>query len=349
MTNPIKMLGLSLTGRCNYKCIYCYAQDHCQAEMSYEIAAQALSLAAGPTEDNSFVVQFTGGEPLLAFPLLKKIVSLVEHKHYKARLQIQTNGSLVTDDIARYLFKHKIAIGVSLDGRPQVNNKTRKLANGEGASNATLRGITVLRNNNIGIGITCVVSDENVRELPGIVEMTYYLGNVRKIGFDLLRGQGSGGNLLPASARDVRMAVQATYALSDKMRTLTKQSIEFSQIHNVKVVESCGEQYHFGHCYAMNGNAAFVDAKGDIYACSSLIGNPDFYLGTVEQGIDAQKLQKVQATIQAAMNFCTNCPDFNSCGGGCFARWYGTGKKKAYEAECSLKRLSIAWAHENRK
>lgn len=49
----------------------------------------------------------------------------------------------------------------------------------------------------------------------------------------------------------------------------------------------------FGHCYAMNGEAAFVDAKGDIYACSSLVGNADFYLGNVYNGLEPALVEKL--------------------------------------------------------
>src|SRR5574344_466219 len=117
MTGRIKMLVLSLTGACNYACEYCYAVNHAPVEMSFTTARQALDLAAaGGT--NEFILQLSGGEPLLAFGLLQKIMAYVETKKLPAHVQLQTNASLLTDDIAVYLQQHKIAVGVSLDGRP---------------------------------------------------------------------------------------------------------------------------------------------------------------------------------------------------------------------------------------
>lgn len=342
-TKPIKMLGLSLTGRCNFKCAYCYAEMHPQETLSYGDACKAIDLAAGSNGSNEFIVQFTGGEPLLEFALLKRIVGYVEEKKYKAILQIQTNGSLVTEKIAKFLARSKIGVGVSLDGRPQINNKTRMLADGTGGTNAALRGISILKKNNVAIGITCVVSENNVEQLPGIVEMAYYLGNVRKIGFDLLRAQGRGEKLKSADVKKLRRSLTLTYTLAEKMEHLTTMKIHFSQIDNVKVVESSRGKYNFGHCYAMNGNAAFVDARGDIYACSSLIGMKEFYLGNVNSGIDQEKNAKVQKRIKDAMLYCRSCADFYSCGGGCFARWLGRIDRRPCEEECALKRLSIAW------
>ena len=42
-----------------------------------------------------------------------------------------------------------------------------------------------------------------------------------------------------------------------------------------------------------------------------------------------------------SMFFCKQCEDFKLCGGGCFARWYGSGVKEAYLSECVLKQVSI--------
>ncbi|MDD4320092.1 MAG: radical SAM protein [Acidaminococcaceae bacterium] len=339
--NKIKMLVLSLTGNCNFACEYCYASEQNKETMTPEIAKKAIDLAAA--DGDAFTLQLSGGEPLLNFACIKEITKYVEEKNLPAILQIQTNGSLITDEIAKFLFEHKIAIGVSLDGRPGVNNKLRKFANGKGTTNAMLKGVEILKNNNIAMGVTCVVTDTNVRDLVSIVEMAYYLGNVRRIGFDLLRGQGRGVQLVPPEAEDVRVNVEETYRQAEKMQVALHLPIYFSQIERVKVLQK-GGNYNFGHCYAMNGEAAFVDAKGDIYACSSLMGHKDFYLGNVDIGIDAQLRYNIKARICAAMHFCTACRDFKLCGGGCFARWYGTGQRTQYLGECALKRVSIAWA-----
>ena len=159
----IKMLVLSLTGQCNFACRYCYAAEHERSMMSPETALAAVKLAADGGE--RFVIQFSGGEPLLNFDCLKAVVDYVHKEKLPAVLQLQTNGSLLTDKIAKYLYKNKVAIGVSLDGRPAVNDKLRLKKNGYGATGEILKGIEVLRRNNIARGVTCVVTSENVDTL----------------------------------------------------------------------------------------------------------------------------------------------------------------------------------------
>lgn len=335
---------LSLTGKCNFACKYCYASGHDQSDMNVAVALQAVEMAAASGEN--FVIQFSGGEPLLNFECLKTVVDYVHAKKIPARLQLQTNAALLTDMSAKYLYRNKVAIGVSLDGRPAVNDKLRLTGSGEGASDKIISGINVLRRNKIACGITCVVTSENVDELAGIVELAYFLGNVRRIGFDLLRGQGRGAQLHPPDAEKTRLAMERVHEHNNMLSRFAGYKIALSQHERVRALLG-NTGYEFGHCYAMNGEAAFVDAGGDIYACSSLMGDPEFYTGNVEKGLQADLVQKIQQRIRSSMNFCKECADFKLCGGGCFARWYGSGGKYAYESECALKRASIAQVIKN--
>lgn len=87
----IKMLVLSLTGQCNFACRYCYAAEHDRSMMSQETALAAVKLAAAGGE--RFVIQFSGGEPLLNFACLQAVADYVHQEKLPAVLQLQTNVS----------------------------------------------------------------------------------------------------------------------------------------------------------------------------------------------------------------------------------------------------------------
>mgnify|MGYP003614472378 FL=1 len=126
---PIRMLVLTLTGRCNFKCLYCYASEQDPVDMTEETAIAAVALAH--VSKNQFLLQFSGGEPLLQFPLIRKVVDFVEKNHVNAQMQIQTNGALLTKDIGKWLFDHNVGIGISCDGRPELMNRLRVSKDGE--------------------------------------------------------------------------------------------------------------------------------------------------------------------------------------------------------------------------
>lgn len=332
------MLALSVTGQCNLACVYCYACEHDNNLMTVDTAIKAVDLAAQSSEN--FVLQFTGGEPLLNFPCIKEVIGYIKVNKINCLMQLQTNGTLLTREIAEYLYENGCGIGISLDGRPAINDQMRKFSSGEGATTEIIKGFNLLRDMGIGCGVTCVVSADNVEHLAGIVDMAFYLGNIKRLGFDLLRGQGRGTKVLPADAQKVNKALNETYQKAQSFKQQTGFDLIFSQLERVKVLQQ-NKTACFGHCYAMNGQAAFVDAKGDVYACSSFVGESEFYLGNVFIGIQQDNLRKIATKIKESMSFCFSCQDFSLCGGGCYARWYGANVVGAYAAECELKKVSI--------
>ena len=301
----------------------------------------AVELAAADGE--AFILQFSGGEPLLNFPVMQAIIRHVRKNGLPAVMQLQTNASLMTREMAAVLKAGRVGIGISLDGRPEINDKLRCLPDGQGTCRQILSGAGQLISQGIAAGITCVVANENATKLAGIVEMAYYLGNIRRIGFDLLRAQGRGGEVMPPSPEAVWQGVKAAFQTAERLARQTGKPMLFSQVERVDMLAKSKMQ-GFAHCHAMNGEAVFVDAQGNLYACSSLAGNPDFCLGHVKTGLDKGRQQKVAALIQDGMSFCMRCPSFTLCGGACFARWYGAGcGNQGYAAECALKQVAIEW------
>lgn len=344
VNNSCKMLILGLTGQCNFACSYCYAHAQPRQRMAFATAVKAIDLAAAGGEP--FVLQFSGGEPLLAFDLIKDIAAYVRRNRIAALLQLQTNASLLDGEIARFLYQAGIGVGISLDGRPPQNDRQRLLPSGEGTSRLILGGAQALAAAGVETGVTCVVTDANVRQLAGIVEMAYYLGNVRKIGFDLLRAQGRGRGVKPAAAADLAAALQQVFATAARLERATGKRLLFSQLEraaNLARRQTAG----FAHCHAMNGEAMFADASGELYACASLAGFPEFRLGHVDSGPDPARQRAMGGQIRDCMAFCTACPCFSGCGGACFARWYGAGRSAGpYLPECALKQAFIRYYRE---
>lgn len=340
---PFKMLVLSMTGQCNYRCRYCYAAYHDTHALTPKLAIQAVKLVVERNlkQDKSitpFILQFSGGEPLLNLEGITAVIEYIEQEKIPAQLQIQTNGSLLTDEIAQYLYKHKVGIGISLDGRPKVNDRQRLTKAGASAALATVNGIEILKRNNIACGLTCVVTSENVDELEGIVEFAYFLGNVRRIGFDLLRNQGYGQHMLPPSAEAMRKAIKRVYAKAEVLARSFGYEINFSQQDKCKQLkDSYDKLLGFAHCSAMTGEALFADALGKLYACASFVDDERFYLGNVEDGIIQERAEAISQEVGQAMQFCSECKQLDKCGGGCLARWYQKDKFHAYESECALK------------
>lgn len=336
---PIRMLGLSLTGQCNYSCRYCYAQDHPSGMMSIETALEAVKLAERSGEP--FVIQFTGGEPLLAMETLRAVAEYVRQRNLPAVMQVQSNGSLINDGIACFFKQMKIGVGISLDGRPEINDHQRCFRNGTGTTAQTLAGIGVLAAQGMEIGITCTVTQENAEAMGGIIEMAGYLGNVRRIGFDLLRGQGKGTELSDPLPEAVRKGMIGALEIMDRLSKLTGRSLVISQLQQIRRLADQPDSA-FSHCHAVRGEAAFVASDGTLYPCASLVGDKAYRIGHSRQGIDLQRQLEIMDRIEETMKPCRGCKDFSLCGGGCYARWIGSGGGP-HPAECAMMQSCIEW------
>jgi len=86
--------------------------------MPWTTARAALSLALASTRRKVNVI-FSGGEPLLEFPLLRKAVEYVEATKPGSRqceYTLQTNGTLITPEVADYLAARRVETFLSFDG-----------------------------------------------------------------------------------------------------------------------------------------------------------------------------------------------------------------------------------------
>lgn len=348
----IKLLILRVTNDCNLRCRYCYACGGDNRDsMSLDIARRAIDYVAA--RSRSFKIQFTGGEPLLKFPLIKKIIEYTKNYSSSVLYQLQTNGTLITPELARELKSLRIAVGVSLDGMPDVNDLLRPFASGRGSTIATLQGLQNLKAGGVKVGLTAVLSANNIAGLPRLVELASYQGNVHGIALDLLRpvGRCVDNKILPPEPELMARQVRASLYRAEEIAGLGGGLVRFREVERLKYQLRQGvSRKHY--CYATTGQSMVVMPRGEVYPCSSLAGIPDFYLGNIADGDFSltnalDRLPFLHRTVNEVAG-CRDCPDNWLCGGGCLARTYAyTGRiDKAYPGDCRLKQVFLEYVRE---
>ncbi len=148
-------LTLHLSDQCNQRCKYCWVANPAPAfgnrqseigndppVMTREIAEAALGMF--PNDGRDLRIGFFGGEPLLHFGLMQRVVQMAEDR---ARLEkrgtsfhVTTNGTLITRFVAQFLAKHRFSIIVSCDGTARLHDAAR----GVGSYAAMRRGLRML-------------------------------------------------------------------------------------------------------------------------------------------------------------------------------------------------------------
>ena len=138
----VKALCLHIAHDCNLACRYCFAEEGeyhgRRAMMSYEVGKQALDfLIANSGNRKNLEVDFFGGEPLMNWDVVKKLVEYgreQEKLHNKNfRFTLTTNGVLLNDEIMEFANKEMANVVLSIDGRKEVHDFMRPFRKGAGS------------------------------------------------------------------------------------------------------------------------------------------------------------------------------------------------------------------------
>src|SRR5436305_5040226 len=156
-------LILELTADCNLRCKYCvYSESYpnnrsyTAARMSAETARQAIDAFMRGHEivhhrnpSSRPIVGFYGGEPLLAFDVMREAVEHFEGRYRAAYpgalLSVTTNGMLLDDAVQDFLVQHGFSTIVSLDGPKEVHDRNRLTVGARGSFDQVERNLDRFR------------------------------------------------------------------------------------------------------------------------------------------------------------------------------------------------------------
>lgn len=321
----VRYLVLWVVDRCNLDCKYCYARPNfTHTSMSLETAIRGIETC----KDKNFTLIFAGGEPLLNFHLIEKVYEYLEKNGYSCKLGIQTNGTLITKEVADKLSKMKIDVGISLDGDIKTNETLR------GGSIKALEGINLLGLRKKDVNINCVVSNKNIGTLEKLVELAYYLGNVQGIGLDLVRITGNSlanKEVEPPCDEDIYINLKRADEKRKLLLQLTGKDIKIREIEEIRLRKS-RECRKDGYCYSSLGQALVITPSGDTYPCSSLVGDKRYHMGNIYGEI------KMKSLPLGRYERCKNCEYERACKGCCPSRLLINSDFNAEDKDCVLRR-----------
>jgi radical SAM protein with 4Fe4S-binding SPASM domain len=261
-TVPLRNVFLHVTKACNLYCKYCYFSA--RRPLSGEMTTEEFSglwpemVALRPQK-----VIFTGGEPLLRLDILDLLRGLrdADPRHCVLRC-LNTNGHLVTPELARELVGLADEVRVSLDAMPERNDALR----GQGNFEAAMRALETFH----AVGFEPkVLLTVTAYSLPDLEELLYFLIKKKftRINLNSFRpiGRGKRHWEWTVSPAEVRAAVQRAWAGCYPDQPMPPEPPQ---------PESCS------NC----GVGSFLNMmpNGDVFPCHVLI-NPEFCCGSVRE------------------------------------------------------------------
>ncbi|GHV48074.1 hypothetical protein FACS189499_06780 [Clostridia bacterium] len=165
------------THGCNLRCSHCGSS--CDDSLPDELnAEESLCLAEQITELNPQLITLTGGEPLLRNDWPQVVARLQEKSNEDCVIQMITNGTLVTTDIAKRMKECGLKyVTISIDGLQEQHDYTR----GNGVFQKCCDAIAILQEQGITVGVNTTLTKENIGDLPELKQLL--------IGFGVLRWQ----------------------------------------------------------------------------------------------------------------------------------------------------------------
>lgn len=351
----VKALCLHIAHDCNLACEYCFADEgeyHGQKRelMSLEVGMRAIDFLIENSGNRvNLEVDFFGGEPLMNFDVVRKIVEYGRSREKEAgknfRFTLTTNGVLLDDDVIDFCNREISNVVLSLDGRKDVNDSMRPTRNGKGSYDIIVPKFRKF------------VSERGNKSY--YVRGTFTRNNLDFVeDFNLMADLGFKEiSIEPVVAQD-----DCDYAIREE--DIEKICMEYDKLaKNIIERHKAGKPVTFFHFMMdLNGGPCVykrlsgcgsgteylaVTPGGELYPCHQFVGLEDFSLGNVFEGIrrtdivDEFKLCNVYAKDK-----CRDCFARFYCSGGCAANSYQFHGSilDAYDIGCKLQQKRVECA-----
>ena len=350
----VKALCLHIAHDCNLKCKYCFAEEGeyhgRRALMSYEVGKKALDfLVKNSGSRVNLEVDFFGGEPLMNWQVVKDLVaygrSLEEPYHKKFRFTLTTNGVLLNDDILEFVNKEMGNIVLSVDGRKEVNDRMRPLAGGQGSYDLIIpkfKKVAESRNqtNYYVRGTFTHFNKDFAADVCHLADLGF-----KQISVEPVVAPESEAYALVED--DIPQILAEYDKLAVEMLKRHKEGKDFNFFHFMidlqggpcvyKRLSGCGSGTEY----------LAVTPWGDFYPCHQFVGQEQFLMGNVDEGITNTKIRdEFKACNVYSKEKCKNCFAKFYCSGGCAANSYNFhgNINDAYDLGCELQRKRVECA-----
>lgn len=351
----IKAMCLNMTHDCNLRCEYCFASQGTyngeKAFLSFETGKKAFDyLVKNSGNRKNLEVDFFGGEPLMNFDAIKKLVdygrSLEKEYNKHFRFTVTTNGVLLDEEKMDYINENMDNVVLSIDGRKETNDRMRKTINKKGSYDLIVDNYKrfISKRGSKDYFARGTYTSNNL-------DFSEDVKHMRELGFDKI-------SVEPVVAKD-----EEKYALKKEHVDILKKEYEKLAEYYIESYKSKDRRFQFFHfnieleggpciykrsigCGAGTEYVA-VTPSGDLYPCHQFVGNEEFIIGNVEEGITnralADKFKNVSVNDKPA---CRDCWAKYFCSGGCHANAYNFNKDFTvpYDVGCELEKKRIECA-----
>lgn len=350
----VKALCLHIAHDCNLACRYCFAEEgeyHGRRElMSFEVGKQALDfLIANSGHRRNLEVDFFGGEPLMNWQVVKDLVAYgreqekIHDKNF--RFTLTTNGVLLNDEVMEFANREMGNVVLSIDGRKEIHDHMRPFRNGKGSYDLIVPKFQKFAEsrNQDKYYVRGTFTHYNLDFSEDVLHLAD-LG-FKQISVEPVVAEDSEDYAL--REEDLPKLFEEYDKLAAEMVKRKKEGKDFNFFHFMIDLEG-------GPCVAkrLSGCGSgteylAVTPWGDLYPCHQFVGNEEFLMGNVRDGVTRTDIRdEFKCCNVYAKEKCRSCFARFYCSGGCAANSYHFHGhiNDAYDIGCELEKKRVECA-----
>jgi uncharacterized protein len=321
---------------CNLDCAYCFFLEKeklypgSRARMNEELLERYIRQLIEAHRSPEVTIAWQGGEPMLmGLEFFRRAVELA-NEHARPGMTIahtiQTNGTKINGDWARFFKENRFLVGLSIDGPRELHDAYRRDKAGKPTFDRVMRGLSALREQGVEWNALTTVHAANAAH-P--VEVYRFLRDDCGAGFV---------QLIPIVERPTENGVPYGAAVTDRSVTAGQWGAFLNGVFEEWVRRDVGEVYvqmfdvalanwygePSGLCVhsATCGSALAMEFNGDVYACDHFV-EPGYLRGNIAErplveivGSPEQR-RFGQDKRDSLPQYCLACDVRFACHGGC--------------------------------
>lgn len=329
---PLYVMVKPAGAHCNLACDYCYYLDkkklyakEPRQMMSDELLEHFIQEYIGAQTMDEVLFTWHGGEPLLRpLSFYKKAVAL-QRKYANGKTisnALQTNGTLLNEEWARFLHDEDWLVGVSIDGPQEFHDAHRRTPQNKLSWVKVRKGIDALNKHGVQWNAMAVVNNEN-GDYP--VEFYRFFRDdlmCRYLQFTpIVEVTDYWPHLIPESVQPEQWG-KFLCGVFDEWLDHNDVGEMFVQLFDATLCNWLNMVPGVCTMAATCGHAAVMEWNGDVYACDHFV-TPEHLLGNIRQQSLVEMMYGPKQTsfgrskLESLSSDCKQCKWLFACHGEC--------------------------------